>query len=105
MVNELEIIVHSDSQSDRVYSSEAISPCIRSVNGGGAEPPRIQSGIRIRRLTPRECFRLQGYSDIFFDKCAAVNSDTQLYKQAGNSITVDTILNIMRQVLIAIKYL
>lgn len=42
---------------------------------------------RIRRLTPRECFRLQGFPDELFDKAEKVNSDTQLYKQAGNAVT------------------
>lgn len=42
---------------------------------------------RIRRLTPRECFRLQGFPDELFDKAASINSDAQLYKQAGNAVT------------------
>lgn len=42
---------------------------------------------RIRRLTPRECFRLQGFPDALFDRAAKVNSDAQLYKQAGNAVT------------------
>lgn len=42
---------------------------------------------RIRRLTPRECFRLQGFPDELFEKAAKVNSDAQLYKQAGNAVT------------------
>lgn len=46
--------------------------------------------IRIRRLTPRECWRLQGFPDEYFDKAKAAGiSDTQLYKQAGNSVTVN----------------
>ena len=47
--------------------------------------------IRIRRLTPRECFRLQGWTDDYFDRAAMVNSDSQLYKQAGNGVTVNVI--------------
>ncbi len=46
---------------------------------------------RIRRLTPRECWRLQGFSDDMFDKAAKVNSDSQLYKQAGNSVTIPVV--------------
>lgn len=46
---------------------------------------------RIRKLTPRECFRLQGFSDEMFDKAAAVNSDSQLYKQAGNGVTIPVV--------------
>lgn len=47
------------------------------------------SPIRIRKLTPRECWRLQGFSDEQFDKAQAVNSNNQLYKQAGNAVTVN----------------
>ena len=47
--------------------------------------------LRIRKLTPRECFRLMGFDDEDFEKAEAVNSDTQLYKQAGNSIVVDVL--------------
>ncbi|MGC7931269.1 DNA cytosine methyltransferase [Lysinibacillus sp. VIII_CA] len=48
-------------------------------------------GNRIRKLTPRECWRLQSYPDWAFDKAAAVNSDSQLYKQAGNGVTANVI--------------
>lgn len=54
--------------------------------------------IRIRRLTPRECFRLQGFTDEQFDKAAAVNSETQLYKQAGNAVTVNVVEEIGRHI-------
>lgn len=47
--------------------------------------------IAIRRLTPRECFRLQGWEDIYFDRAEFVNSDSQLYKQAGNGVTVPVV--------------
>ena len=50
-----------------------------------------QSYIAIRKLTPKECFRLQGWTDDYFEKAALVNSDTQLYKQAGNGITVNVV--------------
>ncbi|HEM2779936.1 TPA: DNA cytosine methyltransferase [Streptococcus suis] len=51
----------------------------------------ILDGIRIRKLTPRECWRLQGFPDWAFDKAQAVNSNSQLYKQAGNSVTVNVV--------------
>lgn len=54
--------------------------------------------IRIRRLTPRECFRLQGFTDKQFDRAAAVNSETQLYKQAGNAVTVNVVEEIGRHI-------
>lgn len=49
------------------------------------------SKLRIRKLTPKECFRLMGFDDESFSKAEAVNSNTQLYKQAGNSIVVDVL--------------
>lgn len=50
----------------------------------------LTNGIRIRRLTPRECWRLQGFPDEYFDKARAAGiSNTQLYKQAGNGVTVN----------------
>lgn len=49
----------------------------------------LSSSYRIRRLTPKECFRLQGFPDELFEKARAVNSDAQLYKQAGNAVTVN----------------
>ena len=47
--------------------------------------------LRIRKLTPKECWRLMGFDDTDFEKAEAVNSNTQLYKQAGNSIVVDVL--------------
>lgn len=54
-------------------------------------------GIHIRKLTPRECWRLQGFPDWAFDKASKVNSDSQLYKQAGNSVTVNVIAEIAKR--------
>lgn len=55
--------------------------------------------IRIRKLTPRECWRLMGFTDDDFDKAQAVNSNTQLYKQAGNSIVVNCLEEIFKQMI------
>lgn len=57
----------------------------------------IKDGERIRKLTPKECFRLQGWTDEYFDRAAFVNSDTQLYKQAGNGVTVSVVYEIGRK--------
>ncbi|MBL6538735.1 DNA cytosine methyltransferase [Streptococcus suis] len=57
----------------------------------------ITDGFRIRKLTPRECWRLQGFPDWAFDRAQAVNSNSQLYKQAGNSVTVNVIEAIARR--------
>lgn len=53
------------------------------------ESNRWKHRVRIRKLTPRECWRLQGFPDYYFDKAAKVNSDSQLYKQSGNAVTVN----------------
>ncbi len=53
--------------------------------------------IAIRKLTPKECFRLQGWTDDYFEKAQFVNSDSQLYKQAGNGVTVNVIQAIAEQ--------
>ncbi len=50
--------------------------------------------MRIRKLTPKECWRLMGFDDTDFEKAEATNSNTQLYKQAGNSIVVPVLENI-----------
>ena len=57
----------------------------------------ILEGKRIRKLTPKECFRLQGWTDDYFEKAQFVNSDSQLYKQCGNSVTVPVIEAIARK--------
>lgn len=59
----------------------------------------IFDGCRIRRLTPRECWRLQGVPDFLFNLAKSVNSDTQLYKQAGNGVTVNVVYIIARLLL------
>lgn len=47
--------------------------------------------VALRRLTPKECFRLQGWTDDYFERAELVNSDSQLYKQAGNGVTVNVV--------------
>ena len=57
----------------------------------------VEEDFRIRKLTPRECWRLQGFPDWAFDKAQEVNSNSQLYKQAGNSVTVNVIAAIAKE--------
>ena len=78
-------------QGNRVYSSDACAMALSSqpVGNAGGNSYLYNVGYRIRKLTPRECGRLMGVSDEDIDKMAAVNSNTQLYKQFGNSIVVD----------------
>nr|DAO03900.1 MAG TPA: Cytosine specific methyltransferase [Caudoviricetes sp.] len=58
---------------------------------------KYQCYIAARKLTPKECFRLQGWPDDYFGKAQFVNSDSQLYKQAGNGVTVTVIEAIARK--------
>lgn len=78
-------------QGNRVYSSNACAMALNSqpVGNAGGNSYLYNVDYRIRKLTPRECGRLMGVSDEDIDKMAAVNSNTQLYKQFGNSIVVD----------------
>lgn len=55
--------------------------------------------LRIRKLTPKECWRLMGFDDEDYEKAAQVNTNTQLYKQAGNSIVVNVLEAILRNLL------
>ena len=57
------------------------------------------SKVYIRKLTPRECWRLQGFTDEQFDKAAAVNSNSQLYKQAGNAVSVNVVAEIGKHIM------
>ena len=59
---------------------------------------KYQCYIAIRKLTPKECFRLQGWTDDYFEKASFVNSDSQLYKQAGNGVTVDVVYAIGKKI-------
>lgn len=63
----------------------------------GCQQGVLTENLRIRKLTPRECWRLQGFPDWAFDKATEVNSDSQLYKQAGNSVTVNVIYEIAKR--------
>lgn len=78
----------SNESNRRVYDENGLAPTVTTMQGGNQEPKTITNS-RIRRLTPLECWRLQGFGDEDFYKAKAVNSDTQLYKQAGNSITTN----------------
>ena len=89
-------------QQDRIYDSESIAM---------AHPANLTSGsyyyqvntqpLRIRKLTPKECFRLMGFSDEDFEKSAQVpTSNAQLYKQAGNSIVVNVLEEILKELFI-----
>lgn len=86
----------------RVYLQSGISPIITTQQGGekGVKIEVNQEPLRLRKLTPRECFRLMSFTDEDIDKCYAVGmSDSQLYKQAGNSIVVSVLERIFEQLI------
>ena len=83
-------------QQNRVYDIEGVIPSLMA-NLGGDRSHNINTK-RIRRLTPLECWRLQGFKDLEFKRAQKVNSDTQLYKQAGNTITVDVLVEIFKKI-------
>lgn len=60
------------------------------------EEKKVDSCLKIRKLTPKECFRLMGFDDADFEKAEAVVSNAQLYKQAGNSIVVPVVEHIIQ---------
>lgn len=77
-----------------------VASCSHGISGRPLvrERERVEQ-VRIRKLTPRECYRLMGFSDEDFDKAKEVNSDSQLYKQAGNSIVVNVLMEIFKEML------
>ena len=96
MNNEKKIEVignYSPSNHDvsRIVSQNGIAPTVKENHG---TVTATMQNLRIRKLTPKECWRLMGFDDEDFEKAEKVNSNTQLYKQAGNSIVVDVLENI-----------
>lgn len=73
-----------------------ITPTLDTSCSVGVVEDEIKE-IRVRKLTPKECFRLQGWTDDYYEKAAFVNSDSQLYKQAGNGVTVNVIYEIAKR--------
>lgn len=70
----------------------------QTLTAGESEICKIESPYRIRKLTPKECWRLMGFSDEEFTAAESVNSNTQLYKQAGNSIVVDVLEHLFKDI-------
>ena len=86
----------SNTRRGRVQENGEVSPTLTAENNGVC---RIESRYRIRKLTPRECFRLMDFSDEDFDKASSVCLNTQLYKQAGNSIVKNCLVAIFGQMI------
>lgn len=92
----------------RTFKNEVVGT-IRTIDSGG-DKRVIENGsnvgYRIRKLTPKECWRLMGFSDEDFEKAQSAGvSNTQLYKQAGNSIVTDVLYYIFKELYNAMPYL
>ncbi|SNH23308.1 type II DNA modification methyltransferase [Streptococcus pneumoniae] len=94
-----------NGMNGEVYQADGLAPTLTTNKGEGQkiainsyhENNHLSDGFRIRKLTPKECWRLQGFPDWTFDKAQEVNSNSQLYKQAGNSVTVNVIAAIAKE--------
>lgn len=87
-------------QEHQTPRTDGISPTLTSAMGmGGGQTPIINCQYRIRKLTPLSCWRLMDFTDEDFEKAAQVNSNTQLYKQAGNSIIRNVLVAILGQLI------
>ena len=87
-------ISHPNSKTRRGRVGKQIANTLLT---GEEQAVVTELNMRIRKLTPRECWRLQGFPDWAFDKAQEVNSNSQLYKQAGNSVTVNVIAEIAKK--------
>ena len=79
--------IGKDSEATRVYDSSGISRTIKTGGGMGAKTGLYEVNKNIRRLTPTECERLQGFPDGWTEG----QSDTQRYKQLGNAVSVPVV--------------
>ena len=86
----------SGHDASRIVDANGIAPTVKENHGTVTATIK---NLKIRKLTPKECFRLMDFDDVDFEKAEAVNSNTQLYKQAGNSIVVDVLCYIFREML------
>ena len=100
-----------ENPSDRaagIHTEQRLEPNYRDVTNTLTSVQKdnlVLENFRIRKLTPRECYRLMGFSDDDFEKAQSVVSNTQLYKQAGNSIVVDVLYYIFKSLYEAMPYL
>ena len=106
MVKENDVIRHSYSthrmKNFRKQSSDNnISPTLdtRCDCLGITVKGKNMNSLRIRKLTPRETWRLMGFDDSDYDKVKGINSKAQLYRQSGNSIVVNVLVEILRELL------
>ena len=95
-------VIVGGMQKHQAVKKDGVCTCLTSSmgTGGGYVPMHnYTTDYRIRKLTPKECWRLMGFDDADFDKAEKVCSNTQLYKQAGNSIVVNVLEGILGNLL------
>lgn len=93
-----ELDMKATNSIKRVYSKDGTCPTLTTMGGGHREPKILEDDGRVRKLTPKECWRLMGFSDEDFEKVRNL-SNTQLYKQAGNSICVPVMESVLKDLL------
>lgn len=98
LVQKVGQVSNEGSQSGTVYATDGLSPNLCAGTHGYANG-NIVCSFGIRKLTPRECWRLMGYNDKDFEKAQKVNSNTQLYKQAGNAIVKQCLMSIFKNLI------
>ena len=91
-----------NGMNGNVFSDDGLSPTLTTNKGEGN---KILSNLRIRKLTPKECFRLMGFNDSDYEAASKVVSNSQMYKQIGNSIVVDVLYYILVELYKAMPYL
>ena len=82
------------ARAGNTYDPDGLAPALQTAQGGNRQPLMYEN-YRIRKLTPKECFRLMGFTDEEFNRIQGI-SNTQLYKMAGNSICVPVLEAIFR---------
>lgn len=98
--DDIGVVIGSKQKNAYIGTTEEPSPTLTSAMGmGGGHVPMIANSLRIRKLTPLECWRLMGISDDDYEKASKVCSNSQLYKQAGNAIVVDVLMAIFGEML------
>ena len=99
MENEKYTIIGSNQAHSSINNNGIVPTLTTAMGMGGGHVPMIANSLRIRKLTPKECWRLMGFDDKDFEKASKVNSNTQLYKQAGNSIVVNVLVAILNNLI------
>lgn len=104
ILNEGLNIYSYDGYNNKINKSDVIGTVVPQnsrwgITNGWKIVEVNMNNLRIRKLTPKECWRLMGFDDSDYEKASKVNSNTQLYKQAGNSIVVNVLMAILKELL------